>query len=156
MKKLLDLIVKTVFDMANFGILLFLFIYIYALLGMQFFANRLKFDDEDYPIPLLTPEWYAAESPRANFDNLWWAVITIFQVLTGENWNAVMYDGMRGGGQTIGLIYFLSLVIIGTFVRHSLTLRHPNTPLQLRASPLHLVLIPASTPPLRTFQACLL
>ena len=28
--------------MANFAILLGLFIYIYALLGMQFFANRLK------------------------------------------------------------------------------------------------------------------
>ena len=42
MKKLLDLIVKTVFDMANFALLLGLFIYIYALLGMQFFANRLK------------------------------------------------------------------------------------------------------------------
>ena len=36
------------------------------------------------------------ERPREHsFDNIFWAFITIFQILTGENWNEVMYDGMR-------------------------------------------------------------
>ena len=39
-------------------------------------------------------------SDQPNFDDFFWAFITIFQVLTGENWNEVLYDGMRtkGGG----------------------------------------------------------
>ena len=127
------------------SVILLMMMFIFTLLGMQLFGGKFQ-----------AAQFEAGDEPDHNFDTFWWAMVTVFQVLTGENWNAVMYDGMRGGGQTIGLIYFLSLVIIGTFIRHSLTLRHPNTPLQLRASPLHLVLIPASTPPLRTFQACLL
>merc|ERR1712232_409768 len=33
--------------------------------------------------------------PRAHFDTFLWAFITIFQIMTGENWNAIMYAGMR-------------------------------------------------------------
>ena len=36
-----------------------------------------------------------SEYARHSFDNIFWAFITIFQILTGENWNEVMYDGMR-------------------------------------------------------------
>eukprot|EP00793_Prasinoderma_coloniale_P003769 PRCOL_00003146-RA len=35
--------------------------------------------------------------PRHNFDDVYWSIITIFQVLTGENWNEVMYDGIAKG-----------------------------------------------------------
>ena len=40
----------------------FLFLYIYALLGMQFFAGRMRFDDDGYKIPIRRyDEWKAAE-----------------------------------------------------------------------------------------------
>ena len=35
--------------------------------------------------------------PRSHFDTFLWSFITIFQILTGENWNTVMY-GMRATG----------------------------------------------------------
>ena len=31
---------------------------------------------------------------RANFDDFLHALLTVFQILTGEDWNSVMYDGI--------------------------------------------------------------
>lgn len=52
MRQLLDLIVVTAIQMGNFMLLFFLFLYIYALLGMQFFAGRMRFDDFGYPVDI--------------------------------------------------------------------------------------------------------
>ena len=64
----------------SFMVLLFVFMYIFALVGMQIFGGKLV-DDEGISV-------------RHNFDSISWAMMTVFQVLTGENWNSVMYDAM--------------------------------------------------------------
>ena len=56
--------------------------------------------------------------PRANFDSFYEATLTVFQILTGEDWNEVMYDGIRsfdgiGGRGLIACFYFLFLFITG-------------------------------------------
>ena len=56
-----------------------------------------------------------SDQPRPNFDDIFWAFVTIFQVLTGEDWNAVMYDGMRTTG-TWACVYFILLVVIGNYI----------------------------------------
>ena len=38
------------------------------------------------------------ESPNANFDTISASLLTVFQILTGEDWNMVMYDGVRASG----------------------------------------------------------
>ena len=43
------------------------------------------------------------------------SVVTVFQILTGEDWNAAMYSCMETYGDG-AVIYFLSLTIIGTYV----------------------------------------
>ena len=56
-----------------------------------------------------------ADRPRHHFDDFFWSFITIFQVLTGEDWNAVMYDAMRTVGSWTCL-YFIAIVVIGNYV----------------------------------------
>ena len=56
-----------------------------------------------------------SDQPRHHFDDFFWAFITIFQVLTGENWNEVMYDGMRTKGNA-ACLYFILLVVIGNYI----------------------------------------
>ncbi|CAM9227104.1 unnamed protein product, partial [Choristocarpus tenellus] len=46
LQDILQAMQRTVLQVGNFAVLLFLFIYIYALVGMQFFSNRLHFDPE--------------------------------------------------------------------------------------------------------------
>jgi voltage-dependent calcium channel L type alpha-1D len=90
MRSLLSTIYKTVFDVANFALLLVIFMFIYALIGLQFFANRLHFDDRGYAVSIGASGWADADVPRSNFDDLHHAFVTVFQLLTSENWNLVM------------------------------------------------------------------
>jgi voltage-dependent calcium channel L type alpha-1D len=46
LKILLDSIAHTIAAIGNFTILLVLFIYVYSLLGMQFFAGELRFNKD--------------------------------------------------------------------------------------------------------------
>ena len=120
MQTLLKLIAKTVFDVGNFGILLLLFIFIYSLCGMQFFSNRMVFDDMNAPVDILDYEkWqqFYPDRPRNHFDNIHWSMVTVFQILTGEDWNACMYDGWRCAKiPELAIFFYLSLVILGAFI----------------------------------------
>uniref|UniRef100_A0A8C5C9D1 Voltage-dependent N-type calcium channel subunit alpha n=1 Tax=Gadus morhua TaxID=8049 RepID=A0A8C5C9D1_GADMO len=84
--------------------LLFLFIVVFALLGMQLFGGQFNFDDE---------------TPTTNFDTFPAAILTVFQILTGEDWNAVMYHGIKShGGVHRGMfssIYFIILTLFGNY-----------------------------------------
>ncbi|KFP50871.1 Voltage-dependent N-type calcium channel subunit alpha-1B, partial [Cathartes aura] len=84
--------------------LLFLFIVVFALLGMQLFGGQFNFQDE---------------TPTTNFDTFPAAILTVFQILTGEDWNAVMYHGIESqGGVRSGMfssIYFIVLTLFGNY-----------------------------------------
>ena len=67
--------------------LLFLFLLIFALLGMQLFGGMFVF---------------AEQVPRVNFDNFLNALLTVFQILTGEDWNLIMYNAINAKGGVTG------------------------------------------------------
>ena len=129
MHRLLALIVSTMIDVSNFLLLVILFIFIYSMVGVQFFANRMRFDDEGYAIPIgresprtgqkwedtMRPELGGVEVPRANFDTTLNAFVTVYQVLSGENWNAIMYDGWRATND-LAPWYFISLTVFGAMI----------------------------------------
>ena len=86
--------------------LLFLFILIFALLGMQLFGGAFNF-----------PEG----TPDANFDTFVISLLTVFQVLTGEDWNEVMYDGIVSqGGISHGMVYSLYFIVLTLFGNYTL------------------------------------
>ncbi len=51
LKLLIDSIAHTITAIGNFTVLLGLFIYVYALLGMQFFAGKLRFNKDGSHVP---------------------------------------------------------------------------------------------------------
>ena len=99
-------------------LLLSLVIFVYALLGMSLFGGRMC----DVPKEGFNPERgdICYEVPRYNFDELSWAMITVFQVITGEDWTVVMYAGMRSRDSAVFALYFVSLFIIGNYIVLSL------------------------------------
>ena len=122
LNNLLRTMYSTVLEIGNFAILLFIFIFIYALIGMQLFANRMHFDPvTGYVIAYNENGYDTAYIPRSNFDTFGWAMTTVFQILSGENWNSIMYDGRRATS-SIAVIYFISLVVVGVFIVMSLFL----------------------------------
>ena len=124
---------RSLVDMSNIALLMMLFVYIFSLLGMQLFANRMRFDSWGYSIEIGAPEWFTtrtdeegnvrlgAQSPRANFDSLTWAFTTIFQVLVGEGWNEVFYDARRVDPAG-GTFFFTVIILFGAFIVMSLYL----------------------------------
>lgn len=80
MRELLNTLGKTLLDIGNFGMLLVLFMYIYSLVGLQFFANRFHYDDDGQVVGIGEEGYDTAEVPRSNFDTLMNAFTTIFEV----------------------------------------------------------------------------
>lgn len=116
LKCLLDSIAQTISALTYFLLLLMLFIYVFALLGMTMFAAQFKFDREGYYDPV------NGELPRQNFDNLYWAIITVFQIMVGDQWNEVMYMAIQSDGGSLAVMYFVGLVLFGNFIMLNLFL----------------------------------
>uniref|UniRef100_A0A8C4TN37 Voltage-dependent L-type calcium channel subunit alpha n=1 Tax=Erpetoichthys calabaricus TaxID=27687 RepID=A0A8C4TN37_ERPCA len=100
-------LLNSVRSIASLLLLLFLFIIIFSLLGMQLFGGKFNFDEMD--------------TKRSTFDNFPQSLLTVFQILTGEDWNSVMYDGIKayGGPSFPGMlvcIYFIILFICGNYI----------------------------------------
>ncbi|KAM9613300.1 voltage-dependent L-type calcium channel subunit alpha-1S [Trichechus inunguis] len=100
-------LLNSIRSIASLLLLLFLFITIFALLGMQLFGGRYDFED--------------TEVRRSNFDNFPQALISVFQVLTGEDWTSMMYNGIMayGGPSYPGMlvsIYFIILFVCGNYI----------------------------------------
>uniref|UniRef100_A0A803TT04 Voltage-dependent L-type calcium channel subunit alpha n=1 Tax=Anolis carolinensis TaxID=28377 RepID=A0A803TT04_ANOCA len=100
-------LLNSVRSIASLLTLLFLFISVFALLGMQLFGGKFDFDD--------------TEIRRSTFDNFPQALITVFQVLTGEDWTSVMYNGILsyGGPSYPGILvclYFVVLFVCGNYI----------------------------------------
>lgn len=111
--------------MGNFTVLLVLMMYVFTLMAMSFFATSFHFnyEEEGHHMPELAGEGYCGPDkvdgskdldcvPRAHFDTFLWAFVTIFQILSGENWNTVMYDGMEAGGFG-AVFFFLGILVVG-------------------------------------------
>ena len=87
LRTLLDSIIFTVTSIKDYSILLSLFIYVFALLGMSVYAGVVRFNAEgEFDLK--------GESNRSNFNNIGNSVLLVFEVIIGENWNSMMYSHM--------------------------------------------------------------
>mmetsp|Transcript_29253 Transcript_29253/g.28352 ORF Transcript_29253/g.28352 Transcript_29253/m.28352 type:complete len:150 (-) Transcript_29253:2749-3198(-) len=84
--------------------------FIFALLGMEFFAYKVHFN-ENNEVDLDSTLPY----PDGNFNDFAQALLTIFVVLTGDAWSNVFYEHYRAVG-VLASIYFNVLVIVGQYV----------------------------------------
>ncbi|XP_072348668.1 LOW QUALITY PROTEIN: voltage-dependent T-type calcium channel subunit alpha-1I [Scyliorhinus torazame] len=109
LRRQLVVLMKTMDNVATFCMLLMLFIFIFSILGMHIFGCKfsLKTDGGD-----TVPD-------RKNFDSLLWAIVTVFQILTQEDWNVVLYNGMASTSPCAAL-YFVALMTFGNYVLFNL------------------------------------
>ena len=114
LRVLIDSIGTTVLGMGNYTVLVMLFVYLYALLGMQFFAGKFTFGDNG----LFDSNGIV---PRENFDTIWEAFITIVIIMIGDGWNIIMYYGMLSEGKGFA-IFFVTLYTFGNIIMINLFL----------------------------------
>ena len=120
LRLLLKSILYTLDNIGNFLMLLCLLIYVFTLLGLQFFAGYLKFDKDGQKVSLLESNEYLI--PRSNFDTLIDSFITTFQLIIGERWVEVFYDCWRARGESVAVAYFVGLIFFGNIIMMNLFL----------------------------------
>ncbi|XP_068119134.1 voltage-dependent T-type calcium channel subunit alpha-1G isoform X2 [Hyperolius riggenbachi] len=108
LQRQLVVLMKTMDNVATFCMLLMLFIFIFSILGMHLFGCKFASERDGDTLP-----------DRKNFDSLLWATVTVFQILTQEDWNKVLYNGMASTSSWAAL-YFIALMTFGNYVLFNL------------------------------------
>jgi len=148
LKILLKSILETAKALRYWCVLFVLVLYICTLMWINFFKNSYHFNDtgdldstmmwgptEEDASKAWCPQKASPFSnvranrlhhhqdciPRAHFDNFGWGFVTIFQIMSGENWNTVMYAGMRAAGWEFAILFML-LMLFGQILFLSLFL----------------------------------
>ena len=112
-KKLQDLlktIGKTLKDVSNFSVLLFLFMFTYTLLGMDLFAYKVAFDDEG------NLDIENGSYPDSNFNYFLEAFASVFIILANDGWSTIYFNHYRAGFEAASVIYFVSFLVIGQLI----------------------------------------
>lgn len=116
LSRLIDVLLNSLAAMGNITLLMSLCLFVYAVLGMQFFG---------------TTKYGYALNPNQNFETFPQAILTLFQIVSGENWLDLMRDCAVGeprctpgsgtgddevlsdcGSPTYGPVFFYSFFIL--------------------------------------------
>lgn len=92
LKKIIDMLVKAIPSIIDIVILMFIIFYIYAIIG----------------------NFYFRDLPSGLWENFLISMLTLFRVLTFEDWTDVMYEAMEV--YPWAWTYFVSFIIIAAFV----------------------------------------
>eukprot|EP01062_Namystynia_karyoxenos_P001522 TRINITY_DN1051_c1_g1_i1.p1 TRINITY_DN1051_c1_g1~~TRINITY_DN1051_c1_g1_i1.p1 ORF type:complete len:2267 (+),score=738.59 TRINITY_DN1051_c1_g1_i1:119-6919(+) len=103
LRRLISVILHAVSDTGYLNLIILLYLFIAALVGMQFFGGKFNFGDRE------------DGGPRATFDSFGYSFLTVFQVLTRDDWVNVMWDAMLAVSPAAA-VYFIVLVICGDFL----------------------------------------
>jgi len=104
-RALLNKILDTFDEILTFAILLGIFLIVFMILGLEFFANKVHLDQNGNISD-------SGLSPPINMDNLQNAFIAVFQNLIGNGWNYAMYPFYRSQG-VLAILYFdFSIVVL--------------------------------------------
>lgn len=92
LKRVIDMLIGAIPSIVDIVLLMFIIFYIYAIIGNYFFIDAQSGLWKDFLV----------------------AMLTLFQILTFENWSDIMYEAMQI--HPWAWIYFVSFIIIAGFV----------------------------------------
>ena len=119
LRQIIETVLCSLSQIMNLFMILFLVMFIFALLGMEMFRGTYTEDKGFGPTQpslggVLAPPGKMVPEPYVHFDNFYFSIVTIFVVISGENWNDVYFTAYQAIGWP-ATIYFLLLVIIGNY-----------------------------------------
>ncbi|XP_076312220.1 voltage-dependent T-type calcium channel subunit alpha-1G-like [Tachypleus tridentatus] len=122
LRRQLVIMLRTMDNVAIFFSLLILFIFIFSCLGMHLFGGKFC-DRVDGSGPCTCVELQdpsiSCICDRKNFNSFLWATVTVFEILTQEDWNLVLFNGMEKTSHWAAL-YFVALMTFGNYVLFNL------------------------------------
>eukprot|EP00736_Rhodelphis_marinus_P012787 Rmarinus@m.2580 len=97
--KIVNTIASSLLPLANFTALFSLFLFVYTLIGMTVYGGQ--FDNG---------------RTRSTFDDFVSSFSSVFQIVTGEDWNRVMYEGINCCSTVTAVLYFVSCFVLGNYI----------------------------------------
>uniref|UniRef100_A0A6P7GCZ7 Voltage-dependent T-type calcium channel subunit alpha-1G-like n=1 Tax=Diabrotica virgifera virgifera TaxID=50390 RepID=A0A6P7GCZ7_DIAVI len=123
LRRQLFVMLRTMDNVAIFFSLLILFIFIFSILGMYLFGGKFCVYVDDYgstkECTCESMDNIRCRCDRKHFNNILWATVTVFQILTQEDWNIVLSNGMAKTSNWAAL-YFVALMTFGNYVLFNL------------------------------------
>ncbi|KAJ9470512.1 Muscle calcium channel subunit alpha-1 [Diplonema papillatum] len=101
LRRIVRVVLQAVSDTGYLNVIIVLYLFVSSLIGMQLFGGKFDFEGEEHP--------------RAHFDSFYWSLLTVFQILTRDDWTTPMHDAMRAT-HPVACLYFVGLVLIGDFI----------------------------------------
>ena len=99
MSIIIDVFSSTLESFIYMFLLMILFIYIYSLIGFQFYCGKFN------------------GNSQTQFDSFYFSFLAVFQVITLENWNDIMQSGLASNVYpAITLAYLILNIILGNYM----------------------------------------
>ncbi|XP_016422267.1 voltage-dependent P/Q-type calcium channel subunit alpha-1A-like [Sinocyclocheilus rhinocerous] len=136
-------IMKAMIPLLQIGVLLFVAILMFAIIGLEFYMGKFHrtcfdnvtgemFDEqpcgEEFPArecekgSVCAEYWLGPNYGITQFDNVLFAVLTVFQCITMEGWTDMLYYSNDALGSAWNWMYYVPLIIIGSFFMLNLVL----------------------------------
>ena len=125
-KFFINTVAETITKVSSFTVLLALFIFMFAILGMEVFANDVRFDFHNKSVPYFAENVQDISAkfsvPDSNFDDIYNATLSVFIVLANDGWTTIYFDYYRTSGSMVSSFFFISLLILGQMILFNLLL----------------------------------
>lgn len=131
-------LINSIKDIMNVFVVAIFSFSVYAIFGVNFFKGQFFYCHTEH-LPLYTQDelstdqsyskWHCLSmggewiSDRANFNNVFYAALTLFQMATTEGWTNVMYNGIdatkidytyKKDNQIAASLYFIFFILLGS------------------------------------------
>uniref|UniRef100_A0A4X2LNW4 Sodium channel protein n=1 Tax=Vombatus ursinus TaxID=29139 RepID=A0A4X2LNW4_VOMUR len=110
MKMMIKILGCSVKALRSLTLVLVITILIFAVVGLQFFGHNYKI----YACKIMTD----CSLPRWNMHHITYSFLIVFRALCGE-WIETMWDCMEVAGQTMCLVFYVGIIIIGNLLKLS-------------------------------------
>ena len=111
----------------SIAVILTIFIFTYAIMGMELFSHKLRFDYTNKPVNYFAT--FASDVvspihsvPDSNFDSILNATTAVFIVLANDGWSTIYFDYYRTSGAVVSTVFFISLLVLGQTILFNLFL----------------------------------
>ena len=110
MRELLSAIGKSMTGVGYVGLMMIIYIYIFAVMGMKLFKKAYH-------------NKFGSTQPRFNFDSFAEACMLIFRILCGE-WSDPIKDAVAATGSYASIIFFILAYVIGNLLVSNIDISH--------------------------------
>jgi len=103
---ILGAVLRSFRDIGPLMVLVLLYIYVFAVITMQQLQDEFEDINKRYLHPITSPQdrWIG-------FSNFGWSCLSIFQIMTGENWFRMMYHAIGKRGWFMAVLFIIIYLV---------------------------------------------